>query len=354
MRKNSMKSTRKFNEENERIKRSYLRYLRNAKGLSENSVNKASDAILRLEKATDFKPFFKLNGDDVLQFKEDLSKSATGKTGKPMVAASRVNIQACVRSFMHWLADQTGYKSKITHSFAGHFSPQQKDMRIAKASRIKPTATIEQADHTFRLMPSKTVLDRRNRAFFALMMLTAARIEAAASLKIGHVDLNLGCVHQDGAVVLTKFGKTFTTYFMPVSQMYEECLSEWIEELTKVHLFGPSDPLFPKPDIFISPSDGIVNRGLSRLHYKTNDCLRRVIKDAFLAVGLPPYPPHRFRNIAVATSNGYVTTAEELKAISMNLGHSSIKTTVDDYGAISPERQGEVMRRLREKVRSKQ
>lgn len=67
-----------------------------------------------------------------------------------------------------------------------------------------------------------------------------------------------------------------------------------------------------KPDIFISPSAGIMNRGLSRLHYKTNDCLRRVIKDAFKAAGLPPYTAHRFRNIAVATSNGYVTTAEEL------------------------------------------
>lgn len=203
-------------------------------------------------------------------------------------------------------------------------------------------------------MQADTVFDRRNRAFFALMMLTAARIEAGASLKIGHVDLNMGCVHQDGADVLTKFGKTFTTYFMPVAQMYEECLSEWIDELTKVHLFSPSDPLFPKPDINISPSAGIVNRGLSRLHYKTNDCLRRVIKDAFKAAGLPPYPPHRFRNIAVATSNGYVTTAEELKPISLNLGHSSIKTTVDDYGAISPERQGEVMRKLRERVRSQQ
>jgi len=159
-------------------------------------------------------------------------------------------------------------------------------------------------------------------------------------------------VHQDGAEVLIQFGKTFTTYFMPVADMYEVCLSEWIEELTKVHLFGPSDPLFPKPDMNISPSTGIENRGLSRLHYKTNDCLRRVIKDAFQAAGLPPYPPHRFRNIAVATSNGYVTTAEELKAIWMNLGHSSIKTTVDDYGAISPERQGEVMRKLRERVRA--
>jgi uncharacterized protein YqeY len=56
----------------------------------------------------------------------------------------------------------------------------------------------------------------------------------------------------------------------------------------------------------------------------------------------------------VDLSNGYVTTAEELKAVSMNLGHSSIKTTVDDYGAISPQRQGEVMQKLRRKVRGHQ
>lgn len=346
-----MKSTRKFNEENERIKRAYLRYLRNAKGLSENSVNKASDAILRMEQALDFKPFAKLNDDDAQQFKEHITNSATGKTGKPMVAASRVNIQSCVRTFLHWLADQTGYRSKITHSFAEYFSPSQKDMRIAKAPRLKPAATAEQAAHAFRLMPADTVFDRRDRAFFGLMMLTSARIEAACSLKIGHVDLKAGCVFQDGATVLTKYGKTFATYFMPVDQMYEDCLTDWIEELIKTHLFGPADPLFPKPDIDISPTAGIQNRGLSREHYKTNDALRRVIKNAFAVAGLPPYTPHRFRDTNVHISNEYVTTAEELKAVSMNLGHSSIKTTVDDYGTISPQRQGEIMQKLRRKVR---
>jgi site-specific recombinase XerD len=255
-----MKSTREFDEQNERIKRTYLRYLRSAKGLCENSVNKAADAILRLEKATDFKPFSKLNGDDALQFREHLTNSATSKTGKPMVAASRLNIQVSVRSFLHWLADQTGYRSKITHSFADHFSPLLKDMRIAKATRIKPPATADQASHTFRQMPARTVFDRRDRAFFALMMLTAARIEAACSLKVGYVDLKDGCVFQDGAQVQTKFGKTFTTYFMPADPMYEDCLSDWIEELRKVHLFGPSDPLFPKPDLHISPAAGILNR----------------------------------------------------------------------------------------------
>jgi integrase/recombinase XerD len=92
--------------------------------------------------------------------------------------------------------------------------------------------------------------------------------------------------------------------------------------------------------------------GLSRDHYKTNDCLRRAIKQTFAAAGLPPFTPHRFRNTLVAMSNEYVTTAEELKAVSMNLGHSSVQMTVDVHGQISPQRQGEIIKQLRKKVRN--
>lgn len=349
-----MESTRKFNEANERIKRVYSHYLRNAKGYSENSVNKAADAILRLEKSTEFKSFAALNIEDVEAFRDHLTNAATGKTGRPMAPVSRVNIQVPVRSFIHWLADQPGYKSKITHSFAAYFGPLLKEMRIAHSGRLKPAATPEQAVHAFRQMPVATVFDRRDRALFAFMVLTGARIDAVASLKIGHVDLTEGCVFQDGATVRTKFSKTFTTWFLPVGQEYEECLADWIRELTKDHLFGPSDPLFPKPKMQISPADGFQFVGLTRDHYKSNDSLRRFIKETFAAAGLPPFTPHRFRNTLVQMSNRYVTTVEELKAVSMNMGHSSIQTTVDDYGQISPQRQGEIIKRLRERVRKKQ
>lgn len=346
-----MESTRKCTEENERIKRAYSRYLRNAKGHSENSVNKAADAILRLEKSTEFKSFAALNIEDAEEFRDQLTNSATGKTGKPMAALSRVNIQGLVRAFIHWLADQPGYKSKITHSFAEYFGPLLKEKRIANSDRLKPAATPEQAVHAFRQMPTATAFNRRDRALFAFMVLTGARIDAVASLKLGHVDLTEGCVFQDGATVRTKFSKTFTTWFLPVGQEYEDCLADWIRELTEDHLFGPSDPLFPKPKMLISPSAGFQIVGLTRDHYKSNDSLRRFIKEAFAAAGLPPFTPHRFRNTLVRMSNGYVTTAEELKAVSMNMGHSRVQTTVDDYGQISPERQGEVIKRLRERVR---
>jgi integrase/recombinase XerD len=203
-------------------------------------------------------------------------------------------------------------------------------------------------------MPTSTSFERRDRALFAFMVLTGARIDAVASLKIGRVDLIEGCVFQDGAEVRTKFSKTLTTttWFLPVGQSYEDCLADWIRELTMEHLFGPSDPLFLKPKMLISQTDGFRMAGLSRDHYKTNDCLRRAIKQTFAAAGLPPFTPHRFRNTLVAMSNEYVTTAEELKAVSMNLGHSSVQMTVDVYGQISPQRQGEIIKQLRKKVRN--
>jgi integrase/recombinase XerD len=35
-------------------------------------------------------------------------------------------------------------------------------------------------------------------------------------MKLKHVVLTEGCVHQDAREVKTKFSKTFTTYFFPV------------------------------------------------------------------------------------------------------------------------------------------
>lgn len=349
-----MESTRKSNEDNERIKRAYLRYLRNAKGLSETTIDKAASAILRLENAIAFKSFLSLNEDDAEAFREDLTSSLTGKTGKPMTAVSRVNIQVTVRAFIQWLADQPRYKTKITHSFAKYFSPNRKEKTIANSGRLKAAATPEQTSHAFRLMPTKSTFDRRNKALFALMVLTGARIDAVASLKVGHIDVVEGCVFQDGAEVRTKFSKSFTTWFLPVEQMYEDCLSNWIKELTENHLFGPTDPLFPKPQIKASRAEGYQNVGLSREHYKSNDQLRKFIKASFSAAGLPPFTPHRFRNTLVAMSNRYITTPEQLKAVSMNFGHSSVQMTVDGYGQISPQRQGEVIKALRKNIRDAQ
>jgi hypothetical protein len=60
---------RKSNEENERIKRLYMQYLREAKRCDVTTVDKAADAILRFEKCTSFKSFKLFRIDQAVAFK---------------------------------------------------------------------------------------------------------------------------------------------------------------------------------------------------------------------------------------------------------------------------------------------
>ena len=72
--------------------------------------------------------------------------------------------------------------------------------------------------HVILTMPTQTEIERRNRALVAFALLTGARDSAIASMKLKHVDLIEGCVHQDAREVKTKFSKTFTTYYFPVGE----------------------------------------------------------------------------------------------------------------------------------------
>lgn len=145
------------------------------------------------------------------------------------------------------------------------------------------------------------------------------------------MDLAEGCVFQDGSEVATKGSKTFTTWFVPVDDVCADCLAAWIKELREGLHFGPADPLFPKVEVKGFGFDGFRAVGLSRFPYSTEGRLPLIIKGPFAAAGLPAFTPHRFRNALVQMSNDYVTT-------------------VDDYGRVSSDRQGEVTKRLREKV----
>ena len=76
-------------------------------------------------------------------------------------------------------------------------------------------------------MQSETQIERRNRAVFAFLMITAARDGAVASLRLKHIDLVEGVVYQDAREVRTKASKTFNTWFLPIDPVYRECFDEF-------------------------------------------------------------------------------------------------------------------------------
>lgn len=335
--------TRKRVEENERIKRRYLQYLREAKRSDMATVDKAADAILRFERSTGFKPFKRFHIEQAVRFKAQLSDARNEKTGKPLSKSTIDSTLRTVKAFALWLAGQQGYRSKISYSDAEYFNLNAKDARIAHTERDTPFPTLEQCRHAFAQMPSATPLQRRDKALFAFLMLTGARDGAVASLRLKHIDLAQGCIYQDARDVKTKFAKTFITTFFPVDADYLQCFRDWVDYLRRDKLFGPGDALFPKPLMGLNDG-GFACLGLSRDTYGNAGKIRDVIKTAFTDVGLPSYGPHSFRKTLGILANEFCKTPEQFKAWSMNLGHENIATTLSAYCPVSPTRQAELIR----------
>lgn len=335
--------TRKVNEENERIKRAYLIFLRDAKRRDQTTCLRAAEAILRFEKSTGYKSFKRFHIDQARRFKEVLGEDVSASTGKPLSKATVSGVLRASKAFFQWLAGQQGYKSRISYSDAEYFNQNAKDARAAHAQRETPYPTLAQCRAAFDAMPASTAIQRRNKALFACLMITGARDGALASFRLKHVDLVEGAIFQDARDVKTKGSKTFTTYFLPVDPVYLPHFEAWVRELREVKLMGHDDPLFPPPLMGVG-DEGFEVIGLKRECYAGAGALREVIKSAFTSAHMQPFGPHSFRKTLVRWASGHYTTVEAFKAFSLNIGHDSVVTTVSAYCHVTQERQAELIR----------
>ena len=334
---------RKINEENERIKRRYLQYLKVAKRKDPSTVLKAAEGILRFEATTGYASFKRFRIEQAIKFQERLNSDVNKATGKPLSKSTIRSVLAANKGFIFWLADQQGYKSRIRHSDADYFNMDAKGARVASAVRETPYPSMEMARHAFSYMPVDTDMAHRNKALFAFLMLTGARDGAVASLRLKHINMIDGCVYQDAREVKTKNSKTITTYFLPVDAAYRECFADWMTYLKTTALFGPDDPLFPPAKI--KPVDGTFQVvGFSRDTYKNANAIRAVIKEAFTRADLPPFTPHAFRKTLVKWADTAYPSREAFKAFSQNIGHTSVITTISAYCPVSTEQQGALIK----------
>jgi len=334
---------RKFNEQNERIKRKYLQYLRRAQRRDEKTVQKAAEGILRFEISTNYTDFKRFHIEQAIKFQDRINSEISKTTGKPLSKSTIRSILAANKGFIFWLADQPGYKSRVRHSDADYFNMDAKGQRIASTVRETPYPSMEQCRHAFNFMREETDAERRNKALFAFLMMTGARDGAMSSLRLKHINMIDGCVYQDARDVRTKNGKSITTYFLPVDEMYHRYFVEWISYLETEKLFGPDDPLFPP--LKTGVVDGaLAVVGFDRAIYKNANAIRVAIKEAFTRADLPAFTPHAFRKTLVKWGEGMYLSREAFKAFSQNIGHSSVVTTISAYCPISVERQGELIK----------
>jgi integrase len=336
----------KHNAKNERIKHHYLSYLQEAKRYSESTIDAVAKALGRFEIYTKRRDFKKFRFQQAIGFKRYLGQQKNQKTSKPLSKSTLHSTMGQLRNFFHWLAGQPGYKSQLQYSDAEYFNISDKEMRIATARREQKAPTLEQVKHVISNMPRDTEIERRNRALVAFTLLTAARDSAIASIKLKHVDLSAGCVHQDAREVQTKYSKTFPTFFFPVGVEIVEIVSDWVNYLREEKFWGNDDPLFPATRTEHNEKRRFQPVGVDRKHWSSAAAIREIFKKAFVAAGLPYFNPHSFRNTLVRLGETVCKSPEHLKAWSQNLGHEKVLTTLLNYGQVETQRQGEIIKGL--------
>lgn len=334
------------NPNNERIKRQYLAYLKEARRQSEASVDAAARALASFEADTKFRDFRAFHVEQAIAFKRRFSEQNSQATGEKLSKATLHATFAHLKRFFLWLAGQPGYKSRIGYSDAEYFNLSDKETRIATARRDKPFPTLEQVKHVIARMASVSDIERRNRALIAFTLLTGARDSAIASMKLKHIDVTAGCVHQDAREVSTKFSKTFTTYFLPVGDEILAIVVDWVTHLRDRKLWGNDDPLFPATQVVVGAAREFEPDGLKREHWASAAPIRAIFREAFEAAGLPYFNPHSFRKTLVRLGQVLCRSPEHFKAWSQNLGHEDVLTTFYSYGEVAQHRQGEIIRTL--------
>lgn len=336
----------KYHPSNERIKRQYLSFLKEAKRHSEPTIDVAAKALNRFEVYTHFRDFKKFHFEQAIGFKKYLAKQKGQQSGKRLSKSTLHTTLTQLKRFFQWLSMQPGYKSRIQYSDAEYFNLSDKDTRIATTKRQQKVPTMEQIKHVINAMPINTEIERRNQALIAFTLLTGARDSAIASMKLKHVDLIDCCIYQDAREVNTKFSKTFHTYFFPVGEEIGQIVTKWVSYLRDEKLWGNDDPLFSSTLVEVGPSRQFEVTGLARKHWSTASPIRTIFREAFEYAGLPYFNPHSFRNTLVQLGQEVCQTPEEFKAWSQNLGHEKVLTTFQSYGEVSYQRQGEILRDL--------
>ena len=284
---------RKYNAENERLKRQYEQYLREAKGQDEKSIDKVRAALVKFEKSTKFKAFKSFRVEQARQFKDALTRAKTAQ-GEPLSLTTTDATLRLVKGFFHWLAGQRGFKKVLSYADVEYFNNNRNDSRAAHAPRPVHFPSKQAAYHAFQAMADQTEIERRDKAMFAFVMITGARAGAVASLRLKHINLVDGFVYQDGREVKTKARKTITTWFFPMHPDYLKCFTAWVEFLRDDKMFGGEDALFPKPQQRLINGKFAFDT-LSRETYATSGQVSATFRQAFEQVQLHPYNLHSVR-----------------------------------------------------------
>jgi hypothetical protein len=340
----------KRNNDNLRIKRKYLVWLKDARGLSDATVAKAAASISTYEAVPRLARIFRgFHPERARAFKRHLTRYRTPRTVTSRSLQALINgILRDLTAFLNWLADQPGYKSKIQRADIAYLS------RRSEVGDGTPDIVLEAASVAGTSSGSALSNARRHRA-------GTSRPRAGRVLVPDRVEGNGGhlvCLLVTSILNTDSSSSTVGTWTPSLARasrprssrsvdQLERIFREWVQELRDEHFFSSTDPLFPRTKVGSGPDRRFAALGIDRAPWSTASSAARIFKEAFRNAGLPPFSPHRVRDTLAELSREHCRTPEDYKAWSQNMGHEDVMTTFRSYGSVAPGRQVELMTRFR-------
>jgi len=329
----------KFYSDNERVKHRYFDKVVHGFGKDDKTRRKIVSALSVFDEFTSYKDFKLFRYEDAKGFQKHLIT----KYSHSMQTAYRT-MQA-TRDFFVWLKEQEGYK-KLKYDDINSLRLSLKDAEKAKMSKPRKTIDIEKWEEMVLNIKPKDEVEIRGKAMFACLLITGIRIDALISLKIGDLDLDKNYLFQDANHVDTKGSRSHKTDFWKLKPEIKQILIEWVDALKKEHDFKDEDPLFPKIQITSNELLQFEKDGFRKEFLKQANVVRKELSRQFENANLDYYTPHTIRNSLTDLFFSCDLTMEQLKAVSQNLSHKSLITTIGSYYNISEQRKSQAIEEL--------
>src|SRR6266480_2230713 len=200
----------KVSAKNERTKRAFFRYLKNADGCCDSTVNSIENAVLQWQNFSKDEDFALYNADKAIEFKKWLLNR--DNRGNPIALVTYHAYLRHLRKFFAWLTREPGYKSRIKPNAVDFLKVTEKEERMAKQSEPRSYPSLEYVRRLVASIVPRNEIDMRDRALISFMLLSGMRDQAIASLPLGCFDEDHRFIMQHPRLgVKTKFSKLIPT-----------------------------------------------------------------------------------------------------------------------------------------------
>ncbi|MBN8827131.1 MAG: tyrosine-type recombinase/integrase [Sphingobacteriia bacterium] len=328
-----------FHPNNERIKHDYFDKVIHRFGKNEKTRDLIISALLVFEEFNECKDFKLFSYQEAKEFKKYLLT----RYSHSIQMAHRVITY--VKEFFLWLKEQNGYK-KLYYDDIKALQLSLKDQEKAKRTKPKDYLEAEKWQDLILSLDPHTEVDVRGRAMLACLLLTGIRVEALISLRIGDVNFARGYIFQDSTHVKTKFSSSNKTNLLQFKPRIKQILVEWVELLRSEYGFSNDDPLFPRISVSINDGLQFQRSGFVKEFLVSTSIVNQELSKQLEKANIGHYTAHTIRNSLIALFMEFDLTAEQLKAVSQNISHKSLDTTLNSYYTVHEHRKDKIIEEL--------